>query len=91
VSVTYPERLDQMSDRRFIVLLLCALAALLGIGVIVLAALGLQDPTYRDFETGVVTDTSRTLVGLIALGAVLVLGGVGTVVTLVRLQLRTQN
>ena len=80
-----------MSDRRFMVLLISALTAVLGTGVIVLAALDLQDPIYRDFDTGAVRDTSRTLVGLVTLGGVLVLGGVGTVVTLLRLQIRSRH
>ena len=80
-----------MSDRRFVVLLVSALVAVLGVGVIALAALGLQDPIYRDFDTGVVTDTSHTLTGLVVLGAVLVLGGVGTTITLLRVQLRSRH
>lgn len=73
-----------MSDRRFMVLLISALVAVFGIGVVVLAAFGLQDPIYRDFDTGVVRDTSRPLFGLVALGAVLLIGGVGTCVTILR-------
>lgn len=80
-----------MSDQRFIVLLLSAGTALLGVGVVVLAVLGLQDPVYRDFDTGVVRDNSRTLIGLVTLGGVLILAGVATVVTLLRLQLRSQR
>lgn len=78
-----------MSDRRFIVVLISAGTALLGVGVVVLAILGLQDPLYRDFDTGVVRDTSRTLIGLVTLGGVLILAGVAAVVTLLRLQLRS--
>lgn len=80
-----------MSDRRFVVLLVSALVAVLGVGVIVLAAFGLQDPIYRDFDTGVVTDTSRALAGLAVLGAVLVLGGAGRTVTLLRVQLGNRH
>lgn len=77
-----------MSDRRFVVLLIGALVACTGIGIILLAAFGLQTPVYRDLDTGAVRDMSRTLVGLIVLGAILLVGGLGTSVTLLRLHLR---
>lgn len=80
-----------MTDQRFMVLLIGALTAVLGIGVVVTAALGLQDPVYRDFDTGVVRNHSRTLACLVALGAVMLLGGAGTAVILFRLQMRGRH
>lgn len=77
-----------MSDRRFITVLISALAAALGAGLILIALLGLQDPVYTDFDTGRTTDTSRVLSALIALGAVLILAGATTITTLIRAQLR---
>ena len=80
--------LQPMSDRRFITVLISALAAVVGAGLILIAFLGLQDPVYTDFDTGRTTDTSRVLAALIALGAVLILAGATTITTLIRAQLR---
>lgn len=79
-------RPESMSDRRFITVLISALAAGLGAGLSVLAIIGLQDPVYTDFDTGTRTDSTGTLAALIALGAVLVLVGTSTVVALFRAQ-----
>ncbi len=80
-----------MSDRRFLTVLVGALAAVVGIGLVVLALLGLRDPLHRDFDTGVVRDTSRVLLGTATFGAVLTVVGAGAAVALVRLHLRDRR
>lgn len=77
-----------MSDRRTIVLVSALLAALLGLVIATVAAISLQDPFTVSGETGTRTDVGRELVAAVVIGGLLVVGGVGTAVGLVRAQLR---
>jgi hypothetical protein len=77
-----------MSDRRTIVLVVGVLAALVGLVVIVVAAIRLQDPVTVSGEIGERRDATPELIAAIVCGLLLVLGGLATAIRLVRSQLR---
>lgn len=83
------EPVQPMSPRRFLVVLVALLVAVVGAGLIALALLELQDPVMARGETGALSDATAELRTVRILGVVLLAGGAGTAVGLVRRQLRT--
>lgn len=84
-SVAAPE---PMSDRRTVILILAGLTALLGVAVTVVAAISLRDPFTITGELGTRVEISRPLIAAIAVGVLLIVGGLSVVTYLVRTQLR---
>lgn len=82
---------EPMSDRRTIVLVLAVLAAILGAAITICAAIALRDPFSITGELGTRVEISSELIGAIIVGVLLIAGGIGTAVGLVRVQLRVAS
>lgn len=78
-----------MSPRRFLVVVVALLAALVGAAAVALALVALRDPVQRTGELGTPTDVGAELLGALLLGLALLLAGAATAVLLVRRQLRS--
>ena len=83
------EPVQPMSPRRFLVVLVALLVAVVGAGLIALALLELQDPVMARGEIDALYDATAELRTVVIFGVVLLAGGAGTAVGLVRRQLRT--
>lgn len=77
-----------MSDRRTVALVIAILTIVVGVAVIAVATVSLQDSFMVSGEIGIRTEISGELIATTTLGALFVIGGIGTATGLVLAQSR---